>query len=64
VRARIAAPPVEGKANRELVRMLAGQLGVPPSSVRVIKGARARYKTIEVQGLTQEDLEERLRSLP
>lgn len=51
LRVRIAAPPVDGKANRELTGYLADILGVAPSAVRVLKGSSARFKTIEVDGL-------------
>lgn len=60
LRVRVAAPPVEGKANRELVRFLAERLEVPPSSVRIAKGVGVRYKTVEVAGLTVEEALERL----
>lgn len=47
-RIRIAAPPVEGKANEELCRFLAGFLGLSKSQVRLIKGGNSRVKTCEV----------------
>lgn len=43
---RIAAPPVEGAANRELVRLLARSFKVPRSSVEIISGAGAKTKVI------------------
>ena len=49
---RIASPPVEGAANRELARFLAELLGVTPSSVQVVAGLGARRKTVLVQGVT------------
>jgi uncharacterized protein (TIGR00251 family) len=49
---RIAAPPVEGKANRELVGYLARLLDRPPSSIRVTTGISGRHKTLEVKGMT------------
>jgi len=47
---RIAAPPVDGEANRELMRFLARRLHVPASSIRVVSGESGRNKVIEVQG--------------
>ncbi|MBI4544493.1 MAG: DUF167 domain-containing protein [Gemmatimonadetes bacterium] len=51
VKVRLAAPAVEGSANRELVRFLAEVLGVPRSAVRIVSGERARSKVIEVEGI-------------
>lgn len=44
----VAAPPVEGKANAEVERFVAACLGVPRSRVRVVAGAAARQKRVEV----------------
>jgi uncharacterized protein (TIGR00251 family) len=60
IRIRLAAPAAEGKANRELVRYLAGALGLSPSSVRLLRGATGRHKVVEVVGLSREDIERRL----
>lgn len=47
-RVRIAAPPVEGKANEALRKFLARHLGVPKSKVTLEKGDSSRLKTFEV----------------
>jgi uncharacterized protein (TIGR00251 family) len=49
---RLTAPPVEGKANEALARFLGRTLGVPPSAVRVVRGATGRDKRVAVAGLT------------
>jgi uncharacterized protein (TIGR00251 family) len=46
LRIRIAAPPVEGRANAALVAFLAEALGVPKKSVAVVKGGASRRKTV------------------
>jgi uncharacterized protein len=51
---RVAAPPVEGAANEELVRFLAKQLRVPLSAIRVVGGAHGRRKTMEIDGINAE----------
>jgi uncharacterized protein YggU (UPF0235/DUF167 family) len=56
----LAAPPAEGRATEECVRFLAELAGVPRSRVRVITGATARTKIVEVEGVAQEELEARL----
>ena len=43
---RIAAPPVEGRANAALVAFLAEALGVPKKSVTLTKGGKSRRKTV------------------
>ncbi len=52
LRARVAAAPVDGAANSALVRLLADRLELPPTAVRIVKGATARRKTIVVEGAT------------
>ena len=56
----LAAPPVEGKANEECVRFLAEVAGVPRSRVRILAGQTSRTKIVEVDGIGQETLEQRL----
>jgi uncharacterized protein len=45
---RVAAAPDKGRANVELVRYLAGVLGVPRSSVEVVSGSASRHKRLAV----------------
>jgi hypothetical protein len=52
----LAAPPVDGKANDECVRFLAELAGVPRARVRVVTGAGARMKVVEIEGLPQAEL--------
>lgn len=52
IRLRLAAPPVDGAANAELVRFLARRLGVPRSAVTILRGAAGRRKTVAVVGMT------------
>ncbi len=57
---KVAAKPSEGAANAELLRFLAHELHVPPSSLRLVAGHRGHRKTVSVRGLTQEQVEARL----
>jgi uncharacterized protein YggU (UPF0235/DUF167 family) len=52
----VAAPPVDGKANEAIVRFLAKVAGVPASQVRIVTGASASTKILEVDGLDTESL--------
>jgi uncharacterized protein YggU (UPF0235/DUF167 family) len=48
--ARVRSAPVDGKANAELVALVAERFGCPRSAVRVRTGASARLKRIEIAG--------------
>jgi uncharacterized protein (TIGR00251 family) len=48
---RLHAPPVDGKANEECIRLLADLLGVKKSQVTIIAGHAARIKTIAIEGI-------------
>jgi uncharacterized protein len=58
----LAAPPVDGKANEACVRFFADLAGVPQSRVRIVLGLTSRTKVIEIDGVSQEMLESRLRA--
>ena len=60
LKARVAAPPVEGEANAALVRLIAKALGVPKGAVRIVSGDTARLKQLEIEGLEQAELVARL----
>ncbi len=60
VKIRVAAPPVEGAANAELVGFIAKRLGVAKSAVRILKGDRGRDKTVEVEGVSAARVQELL----
>jgi uncharacterized protein (TIGR00251 family) len=49
--ARVSAPPVDGRANRALCRLVADRAGVPPSNVSVVRGERSRDKVLRVVGI-------------
>ena len=48
---RLAAPPVGGAANDELVRFLARRLGVPRSAGTITAGHTGRRKTVTIEGV-------------
>lgn len=48
LKVRIQAPPVEGKANAELVKFLAKQFGVSKSAVSIISGELNRHKRVRI----------------
>ncbi len=57
---RLAAAPVDGAANEELVAALATALGVPKRAIAVVRGASSRSKLVEVRGLSPDEVRVRL----
>jgi uncharacterized protein (TIGR00251 family) len=56
----LAAPPVDGAANAELVEVLARALSLPKRDVTLVRGESGRVKLVEVRGLTADELRARL----
>lgn len=48
---RLAAPPVDGKANACLIAFLAGQLGVARAAITLVSGETSRAKRVHVSGV-------------
>jgi uncharacterized protein len=57
LRIRIAAPPVDGAANDELIRFLARALGLTRSAVAIIAGETSKLKRVRVHGARPADLQ-------
>jgi uncharacterized protein YggU (UPF0235/DUF167 family) len=49
LRIRVTAPPVDGRANHALVRVLAAALGIAPARVTLVEGAAFRRKLVDVE---------------
>jgi uncharacterized protein YggU (UPF0235/DUF167 family) len=60
LKARLTAPPVDGAANEALVALLAARLHIPKRAIQVVRGATSRLKTVEIDGLTLDELRSRL----
>lgn len=60
LRLKIAAPPMQGKANRELIDFLSQILGVSKSRLAIIRGHASRSKVIVVTDLSQDNALKRL----
>jgi uncharacterized protein YggU (UPF0235/DUF167 family) len=61
LRIRVTAPPVEGRANRAVVGLLARCLRIPKSSIKIAAGGRSPVKVVEAEGLDPATALERLR---
>ena len=60
LRVKVTAPPIKGKANKELITYLCRLLGVGKDSVNIIKGHTIRNKVIAIDGLSREEVMKRL----
>jgi uncharacterized protein (TIGR00251 family) len=60
LRIKLCVPPVEGRANRELVSYLAQALGLPKSAVTLAHGEKSRSKVVAIEGLTEAEVTTRL----
>ena len=57
----VAAPPEKGRANRQVLALLAATLGVRATQVRIETGRSSAYKLCSVSGVTAEQVHEALR---
>ena len=57
---RVSAPPLDGRANDALCRLLAKAAGVAPGGASVVKGASARDKLVRLEGVSAALVRERL----
>jgi uncharacterized protein (TIGR00251 family) len=60
IKVSLAAPPVDGAANAELLVVLASALGIPRKEVQLVTGAGSRTKLVDVHGLSADAVARRL----
>ena len=53
LRVRVAAPPVDGAANEELIRVLRKTFKVSRSAVRILSGQNGRIKQVSIEGVPE-----------
>jgi uncharacterized protein len=53
LKVRLTAPPLDGRANQALRRLLAESLNVPVSAVRIVAGEKSRTKRVSVAGVSR-----------
>ena len=58
----LAAPPVDGAANAELLDVLASALALPKRALRLVLGETSKTKVVEVTGLSSDEVRARLES--
>ena len=52
IRVALTAPPVEGAANKALIQLVAKKMGIPKAGVTLVRGQKARDKTLGLAGVT------------
>ena len=59
----VAAPPTDGRANQEVIELIADELGLALTQVIVKHGTSSRDKTIEIRDADVKEVEQRLSAL-
>ena len=57
IRMHVKSPPVEGKANTEIIRYLAKILRIPKNQISIMRGAGSKRKMIKIQGLDSKNID-------
>jgi uncharacterized protein (TIGR00251 family) len=63
IKIKVAAPPVDGAANKELIEFLAETLGLPKNQVDIVAGETSERKLISLVGISPEKVDAILRGL-
>ena len=61
IKIKLRAPAVEGKANRALIQFLAARLKIPTRTIAIVRGQKSREKLICIDGLSDQEMQRRLR---
>jgi len=62
LRARVTAPPHEGRANQALLELLSDLLDIPKSRIAIVRGHTSRDKVVDIEGASLEEVIARLRA--
>ena len=60
LKVKVTAPPLEGRANKALKKLLAKELGLSPSRVEILAGERSREKLLLISGTSRAEVEQAL----
>jgi uncharacterized protein (TIGR00251 family) len=55
LKVKLTSPPVEGKANKELIEVLAKEYGIPKKNVEIVSGHNSKSKTVRLIGVKSVD---------
>jgi|SoiMethySBSTD1v2_1073268.scaffolds.fasta_scaffold2582069_2 uncharacterized protein (TIGR00251 family) len=64
VRVRVCSPEIDEKANNVLINYLAEFFEVKPKSIHIMRGERAREKTVQIAGRSEDELKRVMESIP
>ena len=56
LKVKVTSPPVDGEANKALIKLLAKNLGISKGRVEIVSGKNSRVKTIRIYGLTEKEI--------
>ncbi len=54
---KLTAPPVEGQANAELIRVLSDILGIKKKQVKILSGHKSKKKSVAIEGIGRKEIE-------
>jgi uncharacterized protein len=57
---KLTTPPVEGRANKDAIKLLAKRLGIAPSKIEIVRGKASRDKVVLISGLDIETVKTKL----
>ncbi len=57
---RVSAPPVEGDANEEVIKLVSKATGVAKSGISIVRGEKSRDKLLRIEGINDEELSDSL----
>jgi uncharacterized protein (TIGR00251 family) len=60
LKVKLAAPPEKGKANQSIIEFLADTLGIKKSSVKITSGQTSPVKTVQIAGVSEKILLDKL----
>ena len=60
LKVKVTAPPLEGRANKAVKKLLAVRLGLTPSQIEIIAGERSREKLLRISGISRAEMEKSL----
>ncbi|MGB2910446.1 MAG: DUF167 domain-containing protein [Anaerolineales bacterium] len=63
VKVRLTAPPVEGKANKALIKYFSGIFEIPRSQIEILSGFKSRNKRVSIQGMGSVEIYDKLNEI-
>ena len=63
IKVRLTAPPVEGKANKALIKYFSGIFEIPCSQIEILSGFKSRNKLVFIQGMNSVEIYDKLNGI-